>query len=148
MKLLIAFLFVFASVNVHSQEILYSQLPVRNGFLVQNEFPKLKSDDNSLRIASKNDSCFATEDGTISNVFKLGDVYALLLKNSENNFIVFSNLVSKAVDRHTALKKGAFLGLLKKEKEYFTLNLMISDLAGKPLSKDEHRSYVGLNTSK
>jgi hypothetical protein len=121
---------------------------VRNGFLLQNEFPKLKFDESSLRIASKNDSCFATEDGTISSTFMLGDEYTLLLKTSENKYIAFSNLVTKTVDRHTALKKRTFLGLLKKEKEYFTLVFLISDLAGKPLSKDEHRNYVGLTASK
>jgi hypothetical protein len=148
MKLLIASFLLVASINVQSQETIYAELPVRNGFILPNEFPKFKSSESSLRIASKNDSCFATEDGIISTTFKLENEHALLLKTPENKYIVYSNLMNKAVDRKTVVRKGTFLGLLKQEKEYYTLVFMLSDSTGKPFSTDEHRTYLGLNASR
>jgi hypothetical protein len=142
MKLLLLLLIVATSSNVYSQErnVSTKDLPVRNG-IITTEIS------DGVFIASHNDSCFASEDGIITAKFRLPDEEAILVKKSNGTYVTYSNLSLTSVSRGDVVRKGTFIGLLKKDNDNFKLRYIVTNGKGTPLTQAGHVTYLSQNTS-
>ena len=109
MKTVLLFFFVIASGVASAQNILDSiqlnEFPVRKGVIYKYEYKSntaqvYASTLSIVGVVTEEDSVFHFEDGKVAAVFAIDELSTVIIRNSKNELITYSNL------RSTLLKKG------------------------------------------
>ncbi len=109
MKTVLLYLFVFVSGAVSAQNVLDSiqltEFPVRKGVIYKYEYksntaPVYASTLSIVGVVTEEDSVFHFEDGKVSAVFVIDNMYSVVISNQKAELITYSNLSA------TSLKKG------------------------------------------
>jgi|GEM_PF-2076338 len=146
---------LLAASAVFSQKIVDSVkvygYPVREGVIYQYEPRSVYASFNSMpimNVMSRYDSVFHFEEGTISEIRQIDDVYAVFLENKKKDIVVYSNLKSVNVKKGDKVKRGQCLGVLDKDydNELNQVDLLIFQ-KGKEIPYKKIMDYMRRNIS-
>lgn len=129
----IVLLFATAS-QLQAQKVVDSlkvyNYPVREGVIHIYEPKTVYASFNAMpimNVMSAYDSVFHFEEGVVTDVRKVGDVYAVCIENKKSEIVVYSNIRETSLEKGIKLKRGTYLGLLDRdfEDEWHEVDLMI-----------------------
>jgi hypothetical protein len=107
---------------VFSQKIIDSvkvyEFPVKEGVIYQYEAKSVYGSFNAMPIitvSTKYDTVYHFEEGTITDVRKIDDFWAVCLENKKQEIVVYSNLKSAAVKAGDKVMRGGYIGVLDKD---------------------------------
>lgn len=120
--LLVLLVTLMAAVAVQAQKIvdsvkLYS-FPVREGVVHLYEPKSVHYSFNNMSIMnvmSAYDSVFHFEEGTVTDVRQVGEVFVVCVENKKQEVVVYSNLLSTSIQKGDRVKRGSFLGRLDRD---------------------------------
>jgi len=104
--------------------------------------------EQGISVITKYDSVFHFEEGNISAIHFYGDGYAIIIKNSKDEFICYSNLESVSVHKGDSIKRNTYLGLanVSEDGNERQVDLMIFKKT-KKLSFRKEVEYIRCNIS-
>lgn len=119
---LLLVLFSIAALEAGAQKIVDSvkvyNFPVREGVVHFYEPRSVHYSFNSMpimNVMSAYDSVFHFEPGVVTDVRKVGEVYAVCIENKKKDIVVYSNLLSTSFKKGDKVKRGSFLGRLDRD---------------------------------
>jgi hypothetical protein len=124
--------------------------PVKEGkiYCYEKRYWGCETGSDIISIYSFSDSVFHFGDGSVVSTFNLGDCYAVVIRNSNDEFIVYSNLKTVFVKKGDRIKKSDCIGTILKEdfEERYSLDFLI--LKGtKSFSSKKLLEYIKCNIS-
>lgn len=155
MRLVIAFFSVTASSGLFAQDIraidstTVLNYPVQNATVYRYEYRSgsIYTEPGGVMLLAGTDSVFHFECGKVAAVFVIDDFFAVVVRNTDDEYFIYSNLKSAAVKKNDELTQGSFIGqLLKNENGKYQLNfLMMKNTSEVPPGKII--KYVNQNIS-
>ena len=105
--------------SAFSQKIVDSlkvyEFPVREGVVHIYEAKSVYASYNAMpimNVMTAYDSVFHFEDGAVTDVRKVGSVYAVCIQNKKSEIVVYSNIAETHLKKGDNLKRGKFVGTL------------------------------------
>ena len=119
MKTVLLYLFLIASGAASAQNIIDSiplnEFPVRKGVIYKYEYKSntaqvYASTLSIVGVVTQEDSVFHFEEGKVAAVFAIDELSTVIIRNSKNELITYSNLSSSLLKKGDEITRGDFIG--------------------------------------
>lgn len=146
----VIFLLLAFAGNLQAQKVVDSvkvyNYPVREGVVHIYEPKTVYASFNAMpimNVMTAYDSVFHFEDGLVTDVRKVGNVYAICVENKKQEIVVYSNIRTTTLEKGEKIKRGDYLGLLDRDydDEWHEVDLMIFQ-KGKEISHQKIIDYM------